>query len=136
MENLEFRALRRALGYTSKTLGERLEISGRTVRRWEYPTSGYRPAAFAADFLLERAGVFTERCAEVLDMAESLEVEGLPTILYAYDDEFTCMQRTGMSLEEHEALLAYIALCLEQADFDWQILPAPPFNDGEETKTT
>ncbi len=66
--------------------------------------------------------------------AESLEVEGLPTILYAYDDEFTCMQRTGMSLEEHGALLAYVALCLEQADFDWQILPAPPLDSDTSTE--
>lgn len=121
----EFRTMRVALGFTQSSLGEKLEVNPRTIRRWEDPRSGYTAPVAIADKLRAQWGLRADRIAEAVDAAEAMEEQGEPVTLIAYSDDLVCMTRTGLSTEEHTALLGHIAMALTCADIDYEIIEPP-----------
>lgn len=127
----EFRTIRVSLGFTQASLGEKLEVNPRTIRRWESPSSGFTAPPGVVDTLQAQWGLYADRVADAMDAAEEMEAQGEPATLFAYGDELECMTSTGLSLEEHTALLGHIAMALTCADIDFEIIEVPP-NEGNE----
>lgn len=76
------------------------------------------------EYLRGQVELYSKRVAEVLAMAENLEEIGESVELFAYASEETCIERTGLTLAEHNALLGHCVIALEAAEFPWRVIPA------------
>lgn len=132
MNPQKFRVIRAALGLSQAALSEKLGVNRRTIRRWEDPASGYTAPEGVSEWMEQQWGLYADRVADAMDAAEEMEEQGEPATLIAYTDELECMTRTGLSLEEHTALLGHISMALTCADIDFEIIEATP-NGGNKT---
>lgn len=115
MTPTELRIQRKALGLTAADIAQRFEVNHRTAQRWE---TTHTPPDDVAEWVADRIGLYADRVADVLGIAEQLGV----ATLTRHTDEAECMATTGMSLSEHEALLGHCCIALNAADLDFQIL--------------
>ncbi|WP_297451965.1 hypothetical protein [uncultured Corynebacterium sp.] len=115
MTPTELRIQRRALGLTTVDIAQIFEVNHRTAQRWE---STHTPPNDVAEWVTDRIGLYVDRVADVLDMAEQL---GAATLV-RYADDAECMAATGLSRSEHEALLGHCCIALTAAGFGFQIL--------------
>ncbi len=122
MNAKEFRILRSSLGMTQGDVADALEVTQRSVRRWEQPNGDHPVPVAVATWLESKWGAFADRVADALDAAEALEEAGEPVTIIAYSDEMECMTRTGLSLTEHDALVGHIIMALTCADFEHTVI--------------
>lgn len=118
MTSPEFLTLMKSLGFTMHTAAEHFDVNRKTIQRW---CTTHTPPADAVVELKRMWGDFADRVADVLDTAEALESQGQPVVLFAYRDELECRTFTGLSRDQHTALLGHCAMALTASDFDWEI---------------
>lgn len=117
MTSPEFLILMKSLGFTMQSAAEHFGVNRKTVQRW---CTTHTPPVDAVDELERLWGSWADRIGELLDMAEQLD-EGEPVLLLAYRDELECQTYTGLSRDQHTALLGHCAMALTAADFDWEV---------------
>lgn len=124
MNPKEFRILRSGLGLTQGDVADALEVTQRSVRRWEQPNTDHPVPVAVAAWLEGKWGTFADRVADALDTAEALEEAGEPVTIITYADEMECITKTGLSLAEHDALVGHIIMACTCADIDFRIIQA------------
>lgn len=122
MRPKEFRIFRSGLGMTQGAVADALEVTQRSVRRWEQPDTTHPVPVAVAMWLEGKWGTFADRIAETLDLADELTAAGETITLIAYTDEAECMINTGLSLTEHDALLGHIIMALTCSDLDYELI--------------
>lgn len=114
MTPAEFRVLRKTLGLTAQDIADRFEVNLRTAQRWE---ATHNPPLDVAEWIEDRVGFYADRVADVLDIAD----ESGSARLLKYRDDAACVERTGLSVSEHDALLGHICIALTAADMQFEI---------------
>lgn len=118
MTSAEFLILMKSLGFTMHTAAEHFDVNRKTIQRW---CTTHTPPVDAVADLESMWGDYADRVADVLDTAEALEDQGKAVTLFAYRDELECRTFTGLSRDQHTALLGHCVMALTAEDFDWDI---------------
>lgn len=121
MTSIEFLTLMKSLGFTMQSAAEHFGVNRKTVQRW---CTTHTPPADAAGELERMWGDWADRIADLLDAADQLP-DDQPVMLLAYRDELECQTYTGLSRDQHTALLGHCVMALTAADFDWEIQYKP-----------
>lgn len=114
----ELKIHRKALGLTIDDIATRFDVARRTAQRWE---STHTPPMEVAEWAEDQIGHYADRVAEVLETAEYMG----EIVLFRYGSDDECIPATGLSVSEHDALLAHCALALTAADLQYQIMAKP-----------
>lgn len=114
----ELKIKRKALGLTANDIAEKFDVALRTAQRWE---TTHTPPMEVAEWVEDQLGHYADRVSEVLETAEYMG----EIVLFRYGSDDECMPATGLSVSEHDALLAHCALALTAADLQYQIMDKP-----------
>lgn len=114
----ELKIHRKALGLTVDDVATRFDVARRTAQRWE---ATHTPPLEVSEWVEDQIGHYTDRVAEIMDTAEQFG----EIVLFRYDTDDECIPATGLSVSEHDALLAHCALALTAADLQYRIMAKP-----------
>lgn len=121
MNSIEFLTLMKSLGFTMNTAAEHFGVNRKTIQRW---CTSHTPPVDAVADLEGMWGDWADRIGDLLDAADALP-DGEPVLLLAYRDELECQTYTGLSRDQHTALLGHCAMALTAADYAWEIQHKP-----------
>ena len=114
----ELKIKRKALGLTANDIAEKFDVALRTAQRWE---TTHTPPMEVAEWVEDQIGHYADRVAEVMETAEYMG----DVTLFRYDDDEECIKATGLSVNEHDALLGHVAIALTAADLHFRFMAKP-----------
>lgn len=118
MKSNEYTLIRKQLGLSPNDVARALSVNPRTAQRWE---NMEEIPEFVHEWILDQLNAFSNALDKAID---ALEVTGAPLIQYS--DETTCIERTGLSLDEHNALLGAIFVEAYATGIKCEIATLPP----------
>lgn len=118
MKSVEYTLIRKQLGLSPNDVARALSVNPRTAQRWE---NMEEIPEFVHEWILDRLNTFVNARDNALDALEATEAP-----LIQYSDETTCIERTGLSLDEHNALLGSIFIEAYATGIKCEIATIPP----------